>query len=221
MRRSRIVFLALGLVLGVMLAATSATGTHSRGSDDQQGNGGGVRRFVRWDLTQNVNGVAAPGGTDVSTDAATKDTIALTGSGQVEPLESEAAGGGTFVHRHADGSLVAKGSFFVTGFVSWQRLHGGNFAKTGLVDGVGNGPGSMRDENEPTSGILTLNVKLVPDGTAPSAGTDAVLSVHCHLPDTVEETFEGITLAVGSFSFTATANVDPNAHGITLFNRLR
>ena len=222
MRRSRIIFLALGLALGVLMAATNATGTHSRSAGDQRGEGGGHHNaFVRWDLLQAVNGVAVPGGTHVSTDATTKDMIALTGSGHVEPREQEAAGGGTFMHEHADGTLVAKGSYFVTGFVSWQRLKGGNFAATGLVDGVGNGPGSSKDENEPTSGILTLDVRLVPDGAAPSGGVDAVLSIHCNLPQTIGGDFEGFTLALGSFDFTPAANADPNAHGITLFHRLR
>jgi hypothetical protein len=221
MRRSRIIFLALGLVLGVLVAATTATGTHSRSAGDQRGGGGGrPDAFVRWDLVQAVNGVAVPGGTDISTDATTHDTIALTGSGQFEPREQEAAGGGTFVHEQANGTLVAKGSYLVTGFVSWQPLKGGNFAATGLVDGIGNGPGSSKDENEPTSGIVTLDVRLVPDGTAPGKGIDAVLSIHCNLPQTIGGDFEGFTLALGSFDFTAVANADPMAHGITLFHRL-
>ena len=222
MRRSRIIFLALGLALGVLVAATTATGTHSRPADDQRGEGGGHHNaFVRWDLLQAVNGVAVAGGTDVSTDSTTQDTIALTGSGQFEPRQQEAAGGGTFVHEQADGTLLAKGSYIVTGFVSWQPLKGGNFAGTGLVDGIGNGPGSSKDENEPTSGIVTLDVRLVPDGTAPSEGVDAVLSVHCNLPETIGGDFEGFTLSFGSFAFTPTANADPQAHGITLFHRLR
>jgi hypothetical protein len=227
MRRShKITFLLLGLVLGVLLAAASATSSPSGNDRDDQGqqeNGSHHNRFVRWDLVLIVNGVAVAGGTDVATDAATKDTIALTGSGQVEPREEEAAGGGTFVHKHADGSLVAKGAYVVTGFVSWQRLRGGNFSKTGLVDGIGNGPGSSEDEGEPSSGILTVNVRFVPDGTAPSAGIDGVLSVHCDLPDTVGGDFEGVTVTVASLNldFTPAANVDPNAHGVTLFHRLR
>jgi hypothetical protein len=176
---------------------------------------------VRWDLVQVVNGVLVAGGIDVATDAPTKATITLTGSGHSEPREEEAAGGGTFVHKRADGSLVAKGSYFVTGFVSWKRLFGGNFAATGLVDGVGNGPGATPDEGEPSSGILTLNVRLVPDGTAPSAGLNGVLAIHCNLPQTVGGDFEGVTLTVGSANFAATANADPNAHGITIFHRLR
>jgi hypothetical protein len=220
MKRPRFVFLMLGLAFGVLLAATSATGTNARRIGHDHGKGGDSHAFVRWDLLQPVNGVAVPGGMDVATDATTKDMITLTGSGQAEPREGEAAGGGTFVHQRADGTLVAKGSYFVTGFVSWQRLPGGDFSMTGLVDGIGNGTGATPDEREPSSGVLTLDVRLVPDGTAPSAGVNAVLSVHCHLPGTLVPGFEGVTLAVGSLNFTAEANANPTAHGITLFHRL-
>src|SRR5206468_10451898 len=100
MRRShKITFVLLGLALGIMLAATTATSS-SPGNDrgEPNENGGQHNRFVRWDFLVIANGVAVAGGTDVSTDPATKDTLALTGSGQVEPGENEAAGGGTFVH---------------------------------------------------------------------------------------------------------------------------
>jgi hypothetical protein len=223
MRRShKITFVLLGLALGILLAATTATSS-SPGNDrgEQNENGGQHNRFVRWDLVLIANGVAVAGGTDVSTDAATKDTIALTGSGQAEPREDEASGGGTFVHKHADGSLVAKGAYVVTGFVSWQRLRGGDFAKTGLIDGLGNGPGSSVDEDEPTSGILTVSVRFIADGTPPGAGLDGVLSVHCTLPDTVGGDFEGVTVDLAGLSFTPAANADPDAHGVTLFHRLR
>jgi hypothetical protein len=223
MRRShKITFVLLGLALGILLAATTATSSSpGKHRGEKNDNGGQHNRFVRWDLVLIANGVAVAGGTDVSTDAGTKDTIALTGSGQAEPREDEASGGGTFVHKHPDGSVVAKGAYVVTGFVSWERLFGGNFAKTGLIDGIGNGPGSSEDEDEPSSGILTVSVRFIPDGTPPSAGVDGVLSVHCTLPDTVGGDFEGVTVSVAGLSFTPAANADPNAHGVTLFHRLR
>lgn len=226
MRRSKITFLLLGLALGLLLAATAATSSpprHQRGDDqgEQSDSGGHHNRFVRWDLVLIANGVAVAGGTDVATDAATKDTIALTGSGQAEPREEEAAGGGTFVHKHANGTVVAEGAYVVTGFESFVRLRGGNFVKTGLIDGIGNGPGSSEDEGEPSSGILTVDVRFIPNGSPPSAGVGGVLSVHCNLPDTIGGDFEGITVTVDGLSFTPAANADPNAHGVTLFHLLR
>lgn len=222
MQRSRKIVLALGLLLGVLIAATGAMSSSSgqaRAGSRQHGEPDSG--FVRWDLVQIVNGVVVAGGTDVSTDEATRDTMALIGSGHAEPGEQEAAGGGTFVHRDKGGSLKAKGSYFVTGFVSWRPLSGGNFAATGLVDGIGNGVGATPDENEPSSGILTLNVRLVPDGSTPSTGIDAVLSIHCNLPQTIGGDFEGFTLTVGSFTFTPTANGSHTPAGVTLFHILR
>ena len=48
---------------------------------------------VRWDLVQIAQGVVLPGGTDAGRDAGTGDTILMTGSGDAEPAEGNAAGG--------------------------------------------------------------------------------------------------------------------------------
>ena len=60
------------------------------------------------------------------------------------------------------GALSPRARTSVTGFVSFARLGGGDFAKTGLIDGIGNGPGSSEedeDEGEPSSGILTVSAR--------------------------------------------------------------
>ena len=56
---------------------------------------------VRWDLVQIVQGTAVAGGVDVARDGATGDTFTLTGSGDAEPAEGAANGGGTIVHHFA------------------------------------------------------------------------------------------------------------------------
>ena len=145
---------------------------------------------VRWDLVQIAQGVVLPGGTDAGRDAGTGDTILMTGSGDAEPAEGNAAGGGTFVHRHANGTEVAHGVYVVTGFLSWDPA-GGTLEGTGLTDGVG------RIEEE-SSGILTLVVRLFPSG---GGHADAVLGVNCNLPGATESITEGITLAVGNLRF--------------------
>ena len=48
---------------------------------------------VRWDLVLIQHGTALAGGADVAKHAATGDTFTLTGSGDAEPAEREAAGG--------------------------------------------------------------------------------------------------------------------------------
>src|SRR5919197_397366 len=82
-------------------------------------------RQWRWDLIQiGVGMTALAGGTDTSRDAATGETISLTGSGQFRPSARTASGGGTFVHKRADGTEVAHGVYIVSSFRNF-RLGGG------------------------------------------------------------------------------------------------
>jgi hypothetical protein len=157
---------------------------------------------VRWDLVKIVQNTVLAGGTDVARDAATRDTITLTGSGEAEPGEKEAAGGGTFVHRrraagrrsdrHGDeekdaGEVEAHGIYVVTGFIDWKPA-GGRLTEN---DGIGQAA-------EATSGILTLKVRLFP---AAGGHLDGVLTVNCRLADATFDIEEGVTLAVGGFFF--------------------
>lgn len=212
MRRATIGLLALGLVIGTALVATGRSGAERRSSA-----AGSAPLFIRWDLIQFAGNVIAVGGTDVSTDAPTGDTIELTGSGQAEPGEGEAAGGGTFVHMNAEGKTLAEGAYHVTGFISWRRLVGGSLDETGLIDGIGNGPGARPNEHEPTSGVLKLKVQFLPvvDGT-PQPEVNGVLIVNCHLPGTIEFVPEGVQVKLPSFDL----NFTPTS-GFTLFHRLR
>ncbi len=74
----------------------------------------GRGKLIRWDLVQVVpGGVVLAGGTNDGQDSATKDLVHLTGSGQAEPAKREAAGGGTFVHQHSDGTEFAHGVYWV------------------------------------------------------------------------------------------------------------
>ncbi len=158
--------------------------------------------LLRWDLVDPSLGVVTTGGTNVARDAATGDTIALTGSGQSEPDEGRAAGGGTFRHTHADGSEVAHGKYFVTGLNSFQNA-GGTLAGLGLTDGIG-------DINQTAAGILSVNVRLVP---ASGGSLDAVLEVHCNLPGSNQVITEGVRLSAGPFHFVQDS-------GFTLFQIL-
>jgi hypothetical protein len=189
MKRSRLVILSLGLALGILVAVTSASGALS-----------GQRRghIVRWDLAQVIQGTALVGGTDVGLDAATGDTISLTGSGHAKAAAHKAYGGGTFVHTDSDGNEVAHGVYVVTAFVSWQSL-AGTFPVP--MDGIGN-------ITQAHAGILVLDVRFFPEGGSP---VDGVLTINCHFPDTPAEIEEGIELSVGPFNFT-------QAGGLTLFH---
>lgn len=217
MRRATIGLVVLALVVGTALVASGRTGplasrTLTEGDSDGQPNA-----FVRWDLVQFPGGIVAAGGTDISTDAATGETVELTGSGQAEPGEGEAAGGGTFVHKDAAGATLAEGGYYVIDFVSWRRLAGGSLDPTGLIDGIGNGPGASPNEHEPTSGVLKLRVHFVPvvNGT-PQPGVNGLLIINCHLPGTFEFVPEGVQVKIPSFDL----NFKPTS-GFTLFHRLR
>ncbi len=158
---------------------------------------------LRWDLVAAGGGAIVPTGTDVAADASTGDKVSLTGSGFARPDEGTANGGGTFVHRHADGSEVAHGVYAVTGFESFQNA-GGSLVGTGLTDTIGR-------LDETTGGILSLGVNLLPEGGSPHA---AVLGVHCSLPGS-SPVVEGVTLSVPDFG----ANFVQSSGG-TLFHVL-
>jgi hypothetical protein len=147
--------------------------------------------LLRWDLVEITSGVVLAGGTDVARDARTGDTVHLTGSGQAEPEDHSAAGGGTFIHRHANGSEVAHGVYFVRGFRSFENADG-TLVGTGLTDGIG-------ELKETTGGVLSLDVRLLPSS---GGSVDGVLGVHCNLPGSTDKSIkEGVTLSVASLSF--------------------
>ena len=158
---------------------------------------------LRWDLVAVGGGAVVPGGTDVGADAATGDMVSLTGSGFARPDEGTASGGGTFVHRHANGTEVAHGVYAVTGFKSFQNA-GGTLVGTGLNDTIGR-------LDQTTGGVLTLDVSLFPSG---GGSLPAVLGVHCHLPGS-SPVEEGITLSVAEFGLNFV-----QSSGATLFHVL-
>jgi hypothetical protein len=199
MRRSRIALVLLGLLVGAVISAASALGDHQ-----QRG------KIVRWDLVEIANGTALAGGENVATDPKSGQSLTITGSGHVRPRSHAAFGGGTWVLEDVDGNEIANGTYRVTEFVSFRRLRGGNFAATGLIDGIG-------DPNETSSGIMKVKVSALPEGAPPEDAIDATLEVHCHLPGTVEETFEGVRITVGDQVF----EPDPDRHGVTLFHVMR
>jgi hypothetical protein len=199
MRRSGIALVLLGLLLGAVLSAASALGDHQRGG-----------KIVRWDLVKIANGTAVAGGENVATDPQSGESLTITGSGHVRPRSNKAFGGGTWALTDKDGNELARGSYTVTEFVSFRRLRGGNFAATGLMDGIG-------DPSETSSGIMVVRVRALEEGAPPEDGIDAVLEVHCHLPETVEETFEGVRITVEDQVF----EPDPDRHGVTLFHVMR
>jgi len=189
---SRRKFLGAGAVgtLGLLLTPETVLG------NDEEA------ELLRWDLVAITQGVVLSGGQDMAHDATSNDTVTLTGSGQAVPTRGTATGGGTFVHKHADGTEVAHGVYHVTGFKSFRDA-GGSLVGTGLTDGIG----TLR---QTTGGILSLVVELLPFG---GGSHDAVLGVNCNLPGSEFTVEEGVTLSVGPFAF-------KQAGGATLFHVL-
>ena len=166
----------------------------------------GQPELLRWDLVQFKDGVILSGGTDIGK-AANQDMVSVTGSGEVQPGEGRATGGGTFVHRKANGSLVAQGAYFVTGLKSFSHPGGTLFGVPGftLTDGIG----TLR---QTTGGKLSLKIRAVVEG---GPMVDAVLGVECSLPGGAAGLTEGITLLVPAFNLHFVQN-----GGATLFHVL-
>jgi hypothetical protein len=176
-------------------------------------------RSLRWDFLD-VNFATkqiVPGGTDTSKDAATGDTLSMTGTGQFTPSRKLASGGGSFVHKHADGSVVAQGFYYVTGFRSY-RVGGGKEPK-GFVSRVARGQGA------PLDGILIMTIRMVPvvDGK-PQAAQSATLRVNCafeHNHLGLKDADEGFELRSGSLTFKPAQPTPTTDLSATVFTRLR
>jgi hypothetical protein len=192
--RRRIITAGAAGALGVLLNPSAVFA-----DDDEDVN------LLRWDLVQLIQGTALAGGMVHAKDAATGDVVTLTGSGEARPDDRTAAGGGTFLHKHADGSEVAHGVYVVTAFKSFKNGHG-SLTPTGLQDGIGH-------KNQTDSGILSLGIKAFAVGAAGSI--DAKLGVECALPNDTSGAVEGITLDVLTFHFRQV-----EGGGFTLFHVL-
>jgi hypothetical protein len=192
-------------LIAVLLAITSLAATApaaDRGA-----------RTMRWDIVdlRLAAKQVLPGGSATSKDAATGDTITITGSGHYTPSKRKAAGGGTFVHKKADGSVVAQGFYRVTKFRSF-RVGGGKAPP--LTGNIATGQGS------PLDGVLRLSVQIVPevDGK-PQAAQTGVLSIYCFFEKNkigLTHDDEGFTLNSGSLQFKQV-----HEGGFTVFHRLR
>ncbi len=200
---------SLGSALGLVLALTLGVAMMAPGPA-LGGNALGHEK-VRWDLIQlggtGSTTTALPGGTDVGLDAVTGDTVEVTGSGIVRPDSGDVTGGGTFVHKHSDGSVFARGFYVVTDFVSWEQ-------RAGTFPAPNDGVGHL---SEASAGVLVLDILAFADG-GPAGGIPGVLTIHCHFPDTPQADEEGIelTATVGGTTFHFTQH-----GGVTLFHVFR
>jgi hypothetical protein len=163
---------------------------------------GGVD-LLRWDLVQFAQGTALAGGTNQATDEATGDVGTLSGSGHAEPKKKTATGGGTFVHRRADGTVVVQGIYRVISFKSWTPA-GGNLAPSGAKDGIGT-------LKQTTGGLLVVRIIALPVTGGMVEGT---LGIDCAVPGVRFPIVEGIHIDILNFHF-------KQSGGFTLFHVLR
>jgi hypothetical protein len=112
--------------------------------------------LVRWDIAKchSPSCAALVIGGHAVWRSASGATINFSGSGEAEPREGEAAGGGTWTRMDAKGRVVGRGAYRVTRFISWRGFGGvlGN-----VVDAVGH----RRDYRV---GILKLHINLLGKG---------------------------------------------------------
>jgi hypothetical protein len=199
----------LGAILALLALTVGAVAPAASSNDDSESRG----PIVRWDLVQFVSGVVLAGGSTVSVDEATGDTLTLTGSGHAEPQQGEAFGGGTFTHERASDTDLS-GAYYVTDFISWRRA-AGSFEATGLIDGIGN-------PDDASSGRLKLRVAFVPevDGE-PGPTIKGRLIIDCALPGAPAHLVEGVRVKIGALGLDFVQHEDPDTRGFTLFHVIR
>jgi hypothetical protein len=117
---------------------------------------------------------------DVATASSNGDTIEIAGEGTLKVHPKEASGGGTLVHRDADGNLLGQGTFEVTELLSFKSYGAGD---PDLI------PADWR------SGKAIFRVDLIAGGNVVAEG---ILTVGCRLPGAKMPggLFEGATLNV-------------------------
>jgi hypothetical protein len=111
-----------------------------------------AHRFVRWDIAQchsHSCGSLVIGGQALWR-SASGSRIRFTGSGEAEPHEGEAAGGGTWTRMDSRGRVVGRGAYRVTGFIYWRGF-GGSLGN--VVDAVGH-------RQDYRVGILKLRIRM-------------------------------------------------------------
>jgi hypothetical protein len=162
----------------------------------------------RWDLPSiNFSTGEVRAGGNASAMAVDKSLIKLTGSGtfRESPGDPQAVTGGGEWTTSGGGVGAHSGTYKVTGFVSFAPVPGK--LPSPLTDRIGSG-------SQAHAGLVTLLI-------AYSDGDQGVLTVSCHLDNTPDSVFEGVTASKGFIDFynaqAPVAGVDGNR---TLFHLL-
>lgn len=204
MRRFRLGFLRVGVTLVIVMLAAASYHPVSLAQQASK---------MRWDIvsvpifnppTVKEGGVAFASATDGT-------FIKLTGSGTFGPGATDpVTGGGTWETFTVSRTSVAKGTYTVTGLVSFEAAPGKLPANFVLQVGT---------LATASAGLAVLRIAYKnADG---SSGGTGVMVVSCNLPGAPDSIFEGVIVSKGSVTYFERAltmpGVDANR---TLFNRL-
>lgn len=212
MKRFKIAFIVLGLLLALLVAVTSAASSGQPTSPANHGKGqakADSNTLMRWDIisldfstfTLSPGGHASAFATGSGgTTPAGKITVTGGGTFRSNPGNAQAVtGGGTWQTFDAANVATGSGTYRVTGFVSFDLAPGS--LPPNFIDHTGN-------KADVHSGLAVLKV-------AYSDGSDGVLIVSCDLPVGSPPTlFEGITASKGYIDYwerdPAVGGVDAN-----------
>lgn len=204
MRERRLRVFRLAMTLAIVALAT--TSYHPPGLAQQASK-------MRWDIVT-ITSWSPPAFKDggVAFASATDGTfIKLTGSGTFGPgVNDPVTGGGTWETFSVSRTSTAKGTYTVTGLVSFQESPGA--LPAAFVDQIGPKPNAR-------AGLAALRVAYTNADGSP-AGT-GLLIVSCHMPGAPDSIFEGVVASKGTVTYfdrgLTMPGVDANR---TVFHRL-
>ncbi len=128
------------------------------------------------------------------------ETITVEGSGTLDSADKTASGGGTVVHKDAEGHVLATGTFVATGLVSFQFYGCGGPDLPDFLCG----------------GLAKLDVTITPDAN-PSAHFPAILWIDCLLGNPPPSGYEGVRLNVKDLINFNKALTEHEGSGFTIF----
>ena len=221
MKRCTVTFLALGLALGLIVAATSAAGAAAQ---RPLGERAAVARAhkasspagltIRWDIVSyefKTKPVPVSAGGQASARTGDRSKITLSGSGTFGGAPTNVAGGGTWTIFDPTGEVTGSGAYTVKALVGFFAAPGtfGSFA--GLYE-LSDQIGSSDDAH---AGLAVFRI-------AYSDGSQGTLTVSSRQAGTPSTLFMGITATKGFVAFwlpePARGGVDGNR---TLFHVVR
>ncbi len=188
MKRSVVTLLALGLVLGPIVAPPGAAGPPLRAFGKALKAAGPTIRF-RWDIVSYTFGAApvtVSMGGKASAKASDRSTIVLTGTGTFGGTPTNVTGGGTWTTLGSTGGVIGAGTYKVKALIGFFAAPGSFGDVTGtyqLSDQIG-------DSADAHAGLALLRI-------AYSDGSQGILTISSRQAGSPPSVFMGITATKG------------------------